>query len=208
MANPFEQFLGDRNVGGAAALFSGMFGDPGVWDPSQRPIPGAPREVQPKFWKPDPPPRRPDEPPQRLYNNYNDRDRVRAYITNQLQTIGYWEAETASVKYLKQACNFLGIPTESFSEKSEYIKAVNERRNKECSICMEDFKVDEPVKVTHCGHLFHEDCLQGSAVTQSAAGFMPKCAMCRTPIDRVNEHADKVKRKNEATEEARKSRKV
>jgi len=169
-------------------------------------IPGAPPEVQPKFFRPDPPPRASNQPPQRLYTN--DRERVRAYITNQLQTICYWEVETASVKYLKQACNFLGIHTQSFSEKSEYIKAVNERRNNECSICMEHFEVDESVKVTHCGHLYHEECLQGSAATQSAAGFMPKCATCRTPIDRVNEHARKVKRKNEATEEARKSRKV
>ena len=200
MENPFA------NMGNAAGLFSAMFGDSSAWDAASRPIPGAPREVQPKFFKPDPPPRAPDEAPKRLFTN--DRERVRDYIQKQLQTICYWEAETASVKYLKQACNFLGIPTEGFSEKSEYIEAVKERRNKECSICMEEFKVDEPVKVTHCGHLYHEDCLQGSAVTQSAAGFMPKCAMCRTPIDRVNEHAGKVKRKNEATEEARKSRKV
>lgn len=200
MENPFA------NMGSAAGLFSAMFGDSSVWDAGSRPIPGAPREVQPKFFKPDPPPRAPDEAPKRLFTN--DRERVRDYIEKQLQTIGYWEAETASVKYLKQACNFLGIPTDGFSEKSEYIKAVQERRNRECSICMEDFKVDEPVKVTHCGHLYHAECLQGSAVTQSAAGFMPKCAMCRTPIDRVNEHASKVKRKNEAIEEARKSRKV
>ena len=193
MANPFA------NLANPAELFSGLFGPPDS-------IPGAPKSVQPKFFKPDPPPRAPHQAPQRLYNN--DRDRVRGYITNQLQTIRYWEAKTASVKYLKQACNFLGIPTDGFSEKSEYIKAVDERRNIECSICMEEFEVDEPVKVTHCGHLYHNDCLQGSAATQAAAGFMPKCAMCRTPIDRVNEHAAEVKRKNEASHEARKSRRV
>lgn len=172
-------------------------------------IPGAPRGVQPRFFRPDVPLRAPGEPPQRLYSN--DRERVCAYVDNQLQTIRYWEVETASVKYLKQACNFLGIPTDRFSEKREYIEAVQVRRNKECSICMEMFSVDEPVKVTHCGHLYHADCLRNSVVTQIARpffGFTPKCAMCRAPIDRVNEHAGKVKRKNEATEEARKSRKV
>ena len=152
MENPFA------NLGNASELFTAMFGDSFGQRPG--PIPGAPPGVQPKFFRPDPPPRAAEEPPQRLYTN--DRERVRVYIKNQLQAIRYWKVETASVKYLKQACNFLGIPTGEFSEKSEYIKAVNERRNKECSICMEEFKVDESVKVTHCGHLYHEECLQGS----------------------------------------------
>lgn len=130
------------------------------------------------------------------------------YIAKELQTVPYWNANELNVKNLKQACNFLGIPTTSFSEKKEFVDAINSRRNKECSVCLTEFTKDEGVKITLCGHAYHEECLQGSARIQAHAGFMPKCPMCRVPINRESKRAREVTDENNASDEKRKRRKV
>jgi len=184
---------------GMGNIFERMFG--GV-KPSA--IPGAPASVQPKFFTPTR--NAAQAPAPKLYSC--DEERIKDYIDNQLQTVPFWAAEEQSIKNLKQACNFLGVPTTAFSEKKEFVEAIKSRRNKECSVCLSSFLKDEEVKVTLCGHLYHEDCLQGSARIQARAGFMPKCPMCRVRIDTESKRAQEVTDENKASEESRKRRRV
>lgn len=52
-------------------------------------------------------------------------------------------------------------------------------RNKICSICIDDFKLDSHVRVTPCNHVFHDDCLMtwlGKTIEQ------PECPNCKNLI--------------------------
>ena len=188
-----------HDLADAANVFKGLFGG---FKPNH--IPGAPAGVQPKFYAPTRDPAQ--SPPPKLYST--DEERIKNYIDKQLQTIPFWDPQQQSVKNLKQSCNFLGVPTAAFSEKKEFVQAIEERRNKECAVCMMSFEKDESVKVTLCGHLYHDECLHASARMQSTRGWMPKCPVCRVPIDAKSKRAEEVAAQNRASEETRKRRRV
>lgn len=167
-------------------------------------IPGAPSGIQPKFYVPDRDAAR--APPPTLYTC--DEERVKNYINKNLQTIPFWDAKTLQTKQLKQACNFLGIDTKAFTEKTEFVEAIDERRNKECAICISLFEKDEKVKVLLCGHLLHAECLHSFARTISSQNAMPRCPTCRTPLDAENKRARQVAKQNDEGDASRKKRKV
>lgn len=166
--------------------------------------PEHPLRQTPQFYRP---PRESRQTPVKMYKN--DCERVEHLVDKDLEIVSYSNLEQSSVKTLKDFANFLGVRTDNFCEKKDFIQAIKDRRNEKCPVCMDDFKFDEKLKMTHCGHLYHEHCLQESAVAEtSLQGVMPKCAICRSPLNKVNEYAGRVKRKNEAIENARKLRKV
>lgn len=48
---------------------------------------------------------------------------------------------------------------------------------KNCVICMEDIEQEENVKLLHCSHLFHSECLNKWLLEKST------CPMCMTSIN-------------------------
>lgn len=46
-----------------------------------------------------------------------------------------------------------------------------------CSICLEDFKLEESVKLTDCNHMFHNICIQ------EWINKKKNCPMCRCNLD-------------------------
>ena len=45
-----------------------------------------------------------------------------------------------------------------------------------CSICLEDFKINESAKLTECNHVFHEKCIKEWFISKQT------CPMCRSSI--------------------------
>lgn len=50
-----------------------------------------------------------------------------------------------------------------------------------CSICLSDFEKDTQLFLSHCGHLFHDDCIKHSI------NFSNKCPYCRSIISFDNQ---------------------
>ncbi|XP_052177553.1 uncharacterized protein LOC127791609 [Diospyros lotus] len=54
---------------------------------------------------------------------------------------------------------------------------------KRCAICLEDFEPREPVMLTPCNHMFHEDCIVPWLKSQA------RCPVCRAAIsEQTREH--------------------
>ena len=51
-----------------------------------------------------------------------------------------------------------------------------ENKDKTCSICMEEFKIGENVKILGCEHYFHKDCVVKWLKTDNT------CPNCRTIV--------------------------
>lgn len=94
------------------------------------------------------------------YTKYNnDEERIIAWVKDKLQLYRFRSVQSMSLSELKQMCQFLRINTEHFLEKSEFISAAKIRRGNGCCICTEEFHDNEELRVTLCGHSFHETCL-------------------------------------------------
>ena len=109
-------------------------------------------------------------------------------------------------KDLKLACDRMAIDTTSFFDKQEFIDAINDRRNKECPICQEEFDTGEHVKVLKCAHWYHTECLKRMCVHD--LGVKPACAVCRVVVGEKSERAECVGRANEEARRAFKARRV
>jgi len=55
------------------------------------------------------------------------------------------------------------------------------RYHGECSICLEDFEAEDEIKVPHCGHAFHKDCLRRWLRRERT------CAFCRQDVAQASE---------------------
>jgi len=161
----------------------------------------APLFPQPKFYQP------PDYvTPRPLY--HATEANTDKYVAEQLQSVAFWNAATLTSKQLRQACAALAIPTRAFSEKSEFVDAINERRGTACAVCFADFESDEVLTVTNCGHLFHSECIRDAMVEKARRHVTPSCPTCRVRIDHVGAHKKQVRQQNADDERAMKKRKV
>ena len=105
----------------------------------------------------------------------NDKERITERVANKLQSYRFRSAKSMSTFELKQICNVLGIDTLQILEKAELIHAVNTLREADCFICKKEFNVDDKLRVTSCGHSFHESCL---ITWLSINPNTLKCAFC------------------------------
>lgn len=65
---------------------------------------------------------------------------------------------------------------------SQFSDKQDELQPPECSICQEEFAVDQMIKRTPCGHYFHETCL-GNWLEN----YAKSCPLCRTDIEEAIE---------------------
>ena len=66
----------------------------------------------------------------------------------------------------------------SFKNVSKGIKEGNEK----CSICLENFKENENVKMTECFHIFHYKCIKEWIECKKESTEMPECPICRRKL--------------------------
>lgn len=86
--------------------------------------------------------------------------------------------------YYHQLIYFPSIQLEEkdIEEKELLFYEIEERRvnkelvHKECSICLEKFKIPQKVKVLNCGHIFHFKCLYNWFVLKTS------CPNCRFKV--------------------------
>ncbi len=69
----------------------------------------------------------------------------------------------------------------TYTEKASQLRQADKNRDKsggdaqtECSICLEDFVMQEQLRRVGCGHLFHPRCIQEWFATGDT-----RCPMCR-----------------------------
>lgn len=58
-------------------------------------------------------------------------------------------------------------------------------KNLQCSVCMDDFKLEEQVKQVPCGHCYHKDCIVPWLELHNSC---PICRKIFDPISEVNDH--------------------
>ena len=58
-------------------------------------------------------------------------------------------------------------------------------KNLQCSVCMDDFKLEEQVKQVPCGHCYHKDCIVPWLELHNSC---PICRKIFDPIGEVNDH--------------------
>ena len=93
-----------------------------------------------------------------------------------LSSFRFKDASRFSLKELRNECDSLGLNTDNFLEKDDFVKAVNGRTNA-CPICLEEFRKGMWVKRTACGHIFHKKCLLSYA-TDFSKTKRTSCIQC------------------------------
>ena len=129
----------------------------------------------------------------------NQEERMTFQVRTRLGKHFFTPVSRMSLADLKKSCDFLAIRTDGFLDKSEFIRAIDERRGDACVSCGEDFAPGEELRVTACGHFGHEQCLiDWCCKSSTERGGAPICWSCRRdPFTRPAE-ADKVEQANVA----------
>jgi len=134
-----------------------------------------------------------------------DEERMEAFVDTKVQTVVFWSVDDLSLKELRQAANAMGVDTSQFLQKEEFKSAIDERRNKSCPICFDDYTKNEEVSVTLCGHFYHKDCLKSHvrSCVQRRPGEMATCALGCGSLKKRPERAVEVEEANQSAKRAR-----
>ena len=55
----------------------------------------------------------------------------------------------------------------------------------ECIICLEHFQSSDAISASHCGHVFHEACIERWLGESGAIHSLGQCPQCRSTIDQL-----------------------
>jgi hypothetical protein len=92
-------------------------------------------------------------------------DDINNYISHQEleETLDISLNESNNIERCETCIEFLPILFES----------INSEKDKECSICLSEFKNDDNISITKCSHIFHHNCIT------EWSHYKNDCPMCR-----------------------------
>lgn len=102
------------------------------------------------------------------YNNNNSMSQQVFYLTPNVQRTADQLTEEEQVKLLKRMTLIQQLPSTTYDEN---------KKNKECVICMIDFELKDQIKCLPCMHSFHQSCIDSWLVRSLI------CPSCMEPVD-------------------------
>lgn len=82
---------------------------------------------------------------------------------------------------LRRYLERLGLSTQL--ERNDAIDAIEERTEKTCAVCQEEFCDGEPLRyLRQCRHSYHVECIDKWVFVESGKGRLPKCPLCNAAL--------------------------
>jgi len=74
---------------------------------------------------------------------------------------------------LQKTDHIISIASQRFETLNEKIQ----EENKDCSICINSYSLDDMISITNCNHIFHTDCIK------EWGKYKTQCPVCRTNLE-------------------------
>lgn len=104
-----------------------------------------------------------------------------------VQYVALDDFENLSIHSLMSRLTQIGVDVKGFTEKKELVDALKESQyssSSSCSICCEDYKCGDDLRILPCNHSFHLECIDRWFLSSANNPKPLTCPYCNSDIDK------------------------